>query len=336
MKFSVIVPVYKVESYLGECIDSVLAQTMTDFELILVDDCSPDGCPALCDEYAKKDDRIKVIHKPHNEGLGFARNTGIEAARGERILFVDSDDFIAPDTLEICSREAGDKTDVLVFGVRLVHQNAAGQTVKEEVLLPEEYESHSPQDTARAFILLNKARIYPFAWNKVYSRSFINDNGLRFEKTKLIEDFLFNIAAFSKTDAIKIIPVQLYNYRKPAHETLVSAYAPEFFELCKRKYLLEKDFLLSHDALTKENSDFIAYAYIKHFVSTIIKNGSPAAGLSKKEQKEKIKAMLDDPLTEEILSGFTPSGAVQSAICKFMQQKNAELCYMTAKIYTLV
>ena len=90
--FSIIVPVYKAEKYISECVDSVLAQTFEDFELILADDGSPDRCPEICDEYAKKDSRIKVIHK-ENGGASSARNSGIDAACGEYIIFLDSDDY---------------------------------------------------------------------------------------------------------------------------------------------------------------------------------------------------------------------------------------------------
>ena len=94
-KASIIVPVYQVEPYLCRCIDSILAQTFTDFELILVDDGSPDRCPMICDEYAKNDERIRVIHKK-NGGLSSARNAGMEAAQGKYFLFCDSDDYVSP------------------------------------------------------------------------------------------------------------------------------------------------------------------------------------------------------------------------------------------------
>lgn len=99
-KVSIIIPVYDVEQYIHECIDSVLAQTFTDFELILVDDCSPDSCPKICDEYAKRDIRVKVIHKPKNEGLPQARKTGFENSSGGYIQFIDSDDWIEKNMLE--------------------------------------------------------------------------------------------------------------------------------------------------------------------------------------------------------------------------------------------
>ena len=99
-KITCIIPVYKVENYLARCIESVLSQTYTDFELILVDDGSPDNSGKICDEYAKKDSRIKVIHKV-NEGVSVARNTGLDIAKGEYIYFLDSDDFISPDCFEL-------------------------------------------------------------------------------------------------------------------------------------------------------------------------------------------------------------------------------------------
>lgn len=125
MRFSVIVPVYNVADYLPKCMESLLAQKCTDWELILVDDGSTDGkCPALCDEYgAAKPELIHVIHQ-ENGGLGAARNTGIEAASGEYLLFVDSDDTIAPDTLSRLSEEI-DRTgaDMYTFSFRYVQES---------------------------------------------------------------------------------------------------------------------------------------------------------------------------------------------------------------------
>ena len=128
-EISIIVPVYQVEKYLNECIDSILAQTFTDFELILVDDGSPDNCPALCDAAAKRDSRVRVIHK-QNGGVSTARNAGLDAAQGNWIAFVDSDDTAAPEYLEkmhkavletgadfaICSSQCIDETGKTLAG----------------------------------------------------------------------------------------------------------------------------------------------------------------------------------------------------------------------------
>lgn len=113
---SIIVPVYNVEKYLHECVDSILGQDFTDFELILVDDGSPDNCPAICDEYAEKDNRVIVIHK-ENGGLSSARNAGIDICKGEYIWFIDSDDYIREDCLQkMCIQLDKSDPDLLLFG----------------------------------------------------------------------------------------------------------------------------------------------------------------------------------------------------------------------------
>ena len=126
MFFSVIVPVYKVEKYLVNCIESVLNQTFSDFELILVDDGSPDSCPEICDRYKEKDERIKVVHKL-NGGLASARRAGIKVAEGEYVFNLDSDDLIEPDTLECAHRIIKEKEcDIVSFSYRWVKK---GNTV---------------------------------------------------------------------------------------------------------------------------------------------------------------------------------------------------------------
>ncbi len=116
---SIIVPVYKVEPYLRRCVDSILAQTFTDFELILVDDGSPDNCPAICDEYVEKDDRVHVIHQ-ENGGLSAARNAGIDWAfansNSQWLNFVDSDDWVHPEYLERLRNAAGNKEFTSICG----------------------------------------------------------------------------------------------------------------------------------------------------------------------------------------------------------------------------
>lgn len=120
---SVIVPVYKAEPYLDKCISSIVNQTYKNLEIILVDDGSPDNCPAMCDSWAKKDNRIHVIHKP-NGGLSDARNAGMSVATGELMTFVDSDDWISPDMYEyLYQRLIEDGSDIAACGVQLIWEN---------------------------------------------------------------------------------------------------------------------------------------------------------------------------------------------------------------------
>jgi len=307
VKFSVIVPVYGVEKYLDQCIESVLAQSFHNFELILVDDCSPDRCPAICDEWAMRDPRVLVIHKPVNEGLGFARNTGMKAVSGDYVLFLDSDDFVAQDLLEISYEALTEQTDILVFGVQSVYENNRGRVKYIENAVPQAGSAITPRQKAEIFVQLNRCGCFPFAWNKVYRRAFLLKSGIMFERTKLIEDFLFNIAIFEQAEQIDVISQVLYYYRRPAHETLVSKYAPEFFELVKRKYALEERFLKQCGGLTADNVSQIKLGYLKHLVSVILKNRSQSAGLNFAQQRERVREIINDPQTVAIVRDYHPA-----------------------------
>lgn len=322
---SIIMPVYGVEKYLAQGIESVLNQTFSDYELILVDDRSPDKCPDICDSYAKKDNRIKVIHKAVNEGLGEARNTGMDAACGDYILFMDSDDYIDPDLLN-SALKFGSDADITVFGIRRVYENVKGESTHSEELLPRLSEFNK-DGLSNVFIELNQSKVFPFAWNKLYKKSFLDLCNKKFERTKLIEDFLFNIDVFAKADCIKVLDKALYNYRKPAHETLVSAYSPDFFDSCKRKYLLEKEYLIKTNGATYENMQFISESYIKHLISVFIKNRSPKANLSIKEQKQLMLFVLNDDLTVSVLDQYNCRDLKYRIICSIFEKKNIFLCY---------
>lgn len=327
MRFSVIMPVYNVEKYLNRAVNSVLSQTFNDFELILVEDASPDNCAAICDKLADVDKRINVIHNKINSGLGGARNTGFNKAQGEFILFMDSDDFWAPNTLEVLDREV-DGFDITVFGIKRFFEDKNGKTYKTEHLSPTPYVTDSLKSSGQLLIELNKVGVFPFAWNKAYNREFLLSCNHQFENTKLIEDFLFNVFLFGKSEKIKVISGCLYNYRKPAHQTLANSYSPEFLELSKRKFALEKELLINTDCNTEENLQFIYYVFIKHLLSYFIRNRM----LSKKEQKRLIALALDDALVKEILSKYNPNGFAMKIIAHILKNKKTNLCYIISTL----
>ena len=179
--FSVIVPVYKAEAYLRDCVDSVLCQTFRDFELILVDDGSPDGCPAICDEYAAKDSRIRVIHQA-NGGVSAARNAGMRAASGAYLAFLDSDDYwCQPKGLERLHgvlAERGFAVDTLVFVVK----RELAETGEELPLVhyPEELNRMDSDEAART--LLERNTLLTSAVEKVLRRAFVEEHGLYFDE----------------------------------------------------------------------------------------------------------------------------------------------------------
>lgn len=335
MRFSIVVPVYGVEKYLDECVNSLLKQTYTDFEIILVDDSSPDNCPAMCDGYAQSDSRIRVIHKPQNEGLGFARNTGLEAALGDYVIFVDSDDRAEPKMLEACENELQTDADLLAFGVNFCYEDKNGRVTKIDTLIPERLVADSDEKKAEMFALLNKSRVFQYAWNKAYRREFLNETGIQFESTALIEDFLFNIAVFAKAKTLKTVDAAYYNYRKPQHETLASRYNSKFFELCKRKYTLEKQFLTDCGCY-EQYASLIDEMYIKHFVSVILRNRSKSATLTKNEQKRLIKEMCTDSLTVQIMENYRPTSTVYKILGNSIKKSQCSRLLLLCSIIGLL
>ena len=211
---SVIVPVYKVEQYLDECVASIVAQTYPNLEIILVDDGSPDRCPEICDVWAQKDKRIKVIHK-FNGGLSDARNAGLELASGEYIAFVDSDDWISPDmyvTMHKAMREAN--ADICSCGIVEAY--------------PEYQQSRNlPElvgDSEEILQLLYADTLYPvMAWNKLYHSE--HWKNLRFPTGKICEDAFTTYQLVDKAEKIVQINTPLYFYRIRENSIMTSAFS---------------------------------------------------------------------------------------------------------------
>lgn len=202
---SIIMPVYRVESTLSEAVSSILSQRLTDFELLLIDDGSPDGCPALCETFARQDARIRVFHQ-QNRGLSVARNAGIDAARGEWLAFVDSDDFLAPDCYERLFAAAEDaQADIAVCSVCRVDDTG--------VSLPGQWEA-LPKQTLFARDALSRLSDPSMlvVWNKIFRREFFQT--LRFPEGHLNEDVFICVAVFRQARCVVTIPDRLYHYRR--------------------------------------------------------------------------------------------------------------------------
>ena len=165
---SVIVPVYRVESYIEYCIQSIQNQTYKDLEIILVDDGSDDGCPEICDRYAKEDKRIKVIHKK-NEGLASARNVGLEAATGEYISFVDSDDYIQTEMYEVMVAFLERNPDINIAMCRYKQVEETDHTVYFDRAAKDFYTLD--HDAIVKEMFSEQYAMYVVVWNKLYRRT---------------------------------------------------------------------------------------------------------------------------------------------------------------------
>ena len=208
-KISIIIPVYKVEEYIHKCVESAINQTYGNIEIILVDDGSPDNCPKICDDYALKDSRIKVIHKK-NGGLSDARNVGLKEANGDYVLFLDSDDYIDLDT---CERfvEAISKTqcrpEVVVGNARRIEKNRIKK-------MEHKFDTKGSIVTGKEYLKKELAAnsMYMAAWLNLYNRNFLISNNLLFKFGLIHEDEQFTPRVFLKADKVLGTDITFYNY----------------------------------------------------------------------------------------------------------------------------
>ena len=204
---SVIVPIYKVEKYLPYCIESIIAQTYKHLEIILVDDGSPDACPQICDEYASKDKRIRVIHKA-NGGLSDARNVGIEASTGEYLCFVDSDDTIHPRMCEILyDTLVGTKADISMCSWKKVF-DISNPEDKSYRFSPNKIKSFTGDDVL-GLIYSNKVPLIMVAWAKLYKKKIFKD--VRYPVGKIHEDEGTIHYVLKNCKKLSYIDFQMYN-----------------------------------------------------------------------------------------------------------------------------
>lgn len=223
-KISVIVPIYKVEKYIKKCIESILAQTFSDFELLLIDDGSPDSCGKICDMYAMKDHRIKVLHKK-NGGLSDARNAGLDVMIGQYVFFVDSDDWIPFDALEVmytALQRTGAK--VATGNIISVYEDGTEQvlyepTQKELVLKGEE---------------LLTTLLRPNAWNRLYAAELFQN--LRYPVGRLYEDVFIYHKILAQIDSMVLVGKNTYYYLIRSGSIMNSQYNIRFTDIVDAVY----------------------------------------------------------------------------------------------------
>lgn len=287
MKVSIVIPIYKAEKYIKQCVDSVLAQTYKDIEVILVEDGSPDTCGEICEEYGKKDNRVKVIHK-ENEGVSKARNTGLSFVTGEYIQFVDSDDYLESNMVEmLVETMEQQQVDLVICGFYEENRNFnristleedKGKYNKKEIL---EHITRNPYSFH-----------YGVLWNKLYKSAYIKEQLWFPEDMDFGEDFIFNLTYLAKAKEIYVMEEPLYRYIRYNGDSLMYRQTKEKEE--KEKYLqyLEKRLLIfqryrnfyMNQGLYVENKNKINAYLLKVYVSE--KTELYTLPFSKEEKKE--------------------------------------------------
>ena len=309
-KVSVIIPVYKAEYFLDKCVNSIINQTYENLEIILVDDGSPDNSPKMCDEWAQKDKRIKVIHK-ENGGASSARNKGLEDCTGDYIYFCDSDDFIEINCIEKLVDKIKDN-DVVIMGYNKVNGDKITAKVYNDKLSQNEFISEIIHEWD-----------FGLLWNKLYKKEFIKSKFN--EKFKIREDLLFNSEYFKNVKKIGLINEPLYNYiDNPNSLTKGAKTIP--FEQLKTIHLNMLELLnqIDESIVPHQNA-----TYLKSFINIL----KPFVySKLKKEDKELVFNYLEDDTIKESFKNYKTINLKESIFIFLLKHKKIKLLLFFIKL----
>lgn len=306
-KVSVIIPIYNVEKYLRKCIDSILAQTLDDLEVILVDDGSTDGSPEICNEYGELPN-VTVIHQT-NKGLSAARNSGMRAAKGEYVAFVDSDDYVAEEMYaEMYSCAKHNTVDIVCCNYALVQDervlpNQDGYLPDNRIIEP--FEIRNILTSERG------SKLLWFAWKSLFSREMLIKNEILFIEEPIVEDTPFNLDVMLSANAVWFINKPFYYYVQTPTSIIRGGYKKNFYLKLNNCYIARKSISEKHKLMGYQDA---LYAYsmthtLVMLVSNEMGNSAPMA--------ERVKTLREIRNTELVEETFAHADVnlIHSRIC---------------------
>lgn len=302
--FSIVMPAYKAECYIGDSIRSIQAQTIGDWELVVVDDASPDGTAEVVRRFAEGDERIRLVSRAENKGAAQARNTGIDAARGLYVWLPDSDDTYDCDLLERCARAlAENPAAITLFGVAETYLDENGAVTRTHEMTFDECRCATAQGLRERALPLERCALYGYSHNKVYDLDFLRAVGARYEDAPLCEDFFFNVKVFQGASSLNVLSGAPYHYSKRAEGSLTRAFVPEYYPIHRRRIKEMRDQLASWDMFDDQAKAVLGGLFARYILSEAEHMFDKRSGMGSSERKAWIEGVFADPLFEELVPG---------------------------------
>lgn len=333
-KISIIMPVYKVEKYVGKTIESILNQTLTDFEFFAIDDGSPDSSGKICDEYAQKDSRIKVIHKK-NGGAPEARNVAIEKATGKYMYFIDSDDWIENEMLQNMYELAEKNSADLVITGFCMEYFENGEYVTYKNKINDCIYKNKEEFRKNAYKYLNNS-ILSLPWNKLYLSQRIKNENIRFPNTKW-DDHHFNMEYLMNVEKVVMSSMTMYHwYRsREGSETMINYSDPKMFEKRKEHYEHIQKLYKYWNYNDNESIDAISCYYVGRLFQCI-QEISDNKTIKYKDKRKKTREILEDTETKNALVN-AKTLSIKFKILTFpMKIHNITICLLFGKFISVV
>lgn len=325
---SIIMPLFNAQATLETAVGCVLAQTVGDWELLLMDDASDDGSAALCDRLAAQDGRIRVHHMAQNGGAGPARNLAIKMARGEHIMMMDADDRIDPDLLERALEALrGLGVQTVVWGLTEEYLNAAGEIDRSIPVVPPELICHTPDEVHAALLRLESLTLLGYGTNKLYHRETLLENGIFSPNEPLYEDFFFNAAYAPHITSMAVLPFAPYHYMKWGRG-LTARFVPEYFALSTRRVetmmMLCREWNMADDAARGQ----LGNIYVRYIFSALQRNCDPRMKMNHAARRAFLQTLYTQPLFGDTVPYAAPAGRAAALMSRLLQKRRTTLCLM--------
>ncbi|MGC4018009.1 MAG: glycosyltransferase family 2 protein [Muricomes sp.] len=331
--FTIVMPAYGVEKYIGRAILSIQKQTFDNWEIIVVDDCSVDRSSEIACKYAAGDSRIQVLHHETNQGLSAARNTGTDAASGRYVWYMDSDDY-ADDTLlaQVYASIERNPAQVILFGHVEEYYDKKGHLQYTHTICPKEHYFQTSKELRPYIIELEQETLYGYAWNKFYRLSHIQELKLKYENVRLIEDIVFNIKYFMDIESLNVLPVTPYHYGKRLEANLTNKFVPDYFVLHRQRIEMLFDQFSYWGICTQEVRSILGSLYARYILSALERNCNKQADMSHAQRYQWCRSVFAQGLFNELIPGAKAkdSTSLRVALVLF-RWKRAILCLMMGR-----
>lgn len=333
VKISIIMPVYNVEQYVGKAVESILNQTFSDYELLIVDDGTKDRSGEICDAYAAEDARVKVIHK-ENGGAPSARNAAIDIARGTYVYFMDSDDWAEKTMLEDMYELAESHRAELVVCGYYIDTYYGDKHLSEKICVDDQVFTDAQSFREQSYRYFDRNMLYT-PWNKLYRLDYLNAHGLRFPNT-LWDDFPFNLSYMKNVERVVISTQAYYHFIRARADSETAAYRADMYEKREEEHGWMVDLYREWGVDNAGTREMIARRYIERTVGCIANVTSSKCMLSKRERRAAIRTMLHNPRVDEALAEAKPRSKYMKLMLIPIRWKNTYLTWLESAVITFV
>lgn len=339
--FSIVMPVYNVRAYIIDALKCVKDQSCTDWELILVDDCSPDDSIELAMQFLKNDPKVTVVRHKKNQGLSAARNSGMSTAKGKYIWFPDPDDTYKLTLLEDAKKtlEKFDTPPLIMFGHEERWYNSNGKLSHCKEISNDRTRVLDTEEIRRNVLLYEENTQYGYAWNKIYSLNYLRFNNLSFKEIAYIEDIEFNINAFQNLDHLAILSGCYYSYAKRPSISLTGKYNAQFYEIHVKRVQLLYSQLSSwgSDYLNKQTLSKLGVFLCRYIIASLRMNCFPDAQMSHQDRLNWCKNIYENDFVNSLITYANVSNNTILKICTHLLQhkKYDSLLFIGRSVYNV-